>query len=142
MSENGNCIECEEYMCLDVNKNICVNNDIIDDEEFIFYMNCKKTNKEGTACEECIEDYEVGEDGNCINYSKCIEKKNDECLKCSQEPDDYGFTYCANKIYGCIIHIHGGCLRCDDILNLYNCTECLEGYYKVKDYFYCREIID
>ena len=142
ISKDGKCIECEDFMCLDVKKNICVENDMIYEESFKFYINCKKTNKEGTTCEECIEDYEVGEDGNCINLSKCIEKNNDECLKCSQEPNDYGFTYYANKIYGCIINVYSGCLRCDDILDLYNCTECLEGYYKDKDYYYCKEILE
>ena len=60
----------------------------------------------------------------------------------TQEPDEDAFTYCANKIYGCILHIFDGCKRCDDILNLYNCNECNEGYYKVKDYHYCNQIED
>ena len=140
--DENTCIECEEFMCLDVRKGICVDNDIIYDEKYKFYINCKKTNKEGTACEECIEDYELGEDGICINLSKCTNKSKDECLQCTQEPDEDGFTYCANKIYGCILHIFDGCKRCDDILNLYNCTECNEGYYRVKDYYYCNQIED
>ena len=139
--DENTCIECEDSMCLDVKKGICVDSMSYDGKNK-FYINCKKTNKEGTACEECIEDIEVGEDGNCINLSKCIEKNNDECLKCSQEPNDEGFTYCANKIYGCILHPNYGCLRCDDLSNLYNCTECIEGYKKIGNYYYCAKIVE
>ena len=141
ISEDENtCIECDEYYCLDVNKGICVENDSIEEEKFIFYINCIKTNKEGTECEKCIDGYEVGKEGYCKDVKNCIEENDDgECLKCNDEINDNGFYFCANKLFGCIEFIHEGCSRCDDLLNLYNCTECKEGYYKSPGYLNCNK---
>ena len=42
----------------------------------IFYFRCNKTNEEGTKCEECLDGYEVGEEGYCIDEeSSCDIKK-------------------------------------------------------------------
>lgn len=143
ISEDENtCIECDEYFCLDFKKGICVANDFIEKEEDIIYVNCIKTNEDGTACEKCMEGYEVGEEGYCINLESCIEEKNGECLKCTEEKSNDGFIYCANKILGCIETSFEGCSRCDDLLNLYNCTECLEGYEKLPGYINCLKIIE
>jgi hypothetical protein len=141
ISENENtCIECDEYLCLDVKKGICVLNYYIEKEEDIIYVNCIKTNKEGTACETCMEGYEVGEGGYCIDVERCIEKKDGECLRCTDELNDNGFWYCANKIFGCIETTYKGCSRCDELLDLYNCTECKEGYEKIAGYVNCMQI--
>ena len=129
ISESENvCSECDEGYCLDLKKGMCIENDFIEDEKDKFYYACKKTNKEGTKCEKCKNGYEVGEDGYCVDSTNCLEKKDGECVKCSEEENEDGYTYCANKVFGCAVSLYLGCLRCDDILDIYSCTECKEGY--------------
>ena len=126
------CIECKEGYCLDLSKQICVENDYIEDEKNKFYVACNITNEEGTACQECIDGYEVGEDGYCIDNKRCEEKKDGNCLKCKNDViDSYygnGKNYCANEVFGCIGTVLQNCIRCDNILDLYSCTKCEEGY--------------
>ena len=128
-SESENiCSECDENYCLDYHKGLCIDNDYLENEDEKIYFACEYTNKEGTKCEKCKNGYEVGEDGYCIDSTRCLEKKDDECLKCSEEKNENGYTYCANKVFGCVESLYSGCLRCDDILKIYSCTECKEGY--------------
>ena len=128
-SENENiCIECDDYCCLDLKKGMCIENDYIRDEKDKFYFACIKTNEDGTACAKCMDGYEIGEDGYCIDVSRCIEKENGECIKCTEELNDNGYAYCANKIFGCVETVDDECIRCDNLLQLYSCTECKEGY--------------
>ena len=122
------CIECDDYYCLDLKKGKCECNDYIYDENEKLYFSCLRTNKEGISCEECIEGYEVGKKGYCVDSSRCLEEEDGECLRCSEEENDNGYTYCANKIFGCIESITDNCKRCDNLLDLYQCTECKEGY--------------
>ena len=122
------CIECDDYYCLDLKKGTCEWNDYIYDENEKLYFACLRTNKEGTSCEECIEGYEVGKKGYCVDTSRCLEEEDGECLRCSEEENDNGYAYCANKIFGCIESIVDNCKRCDNLLDLYQCTECKEGY--------------
>ena len=35
---------------------------------------------------------------------------------------------CLNNVYGCVETNVDNCLRCDNILDFYECTECVEGY--------------
>ena len=49
-------------------------------------------------------------------------------MKCTEEYNKNGFTYCANNIFGCVESVDDQCLRCDNLLELYSCTECREGY--------------
>ena len=129
ISEDENtCIECDEFFCLDIKKQKCMENYYIYDENIKYYFACNRTNKEGTACEKCIEGYEIGKEGYCVDVSRCLEKKDGECLRCTSEPNIYGYTYCANKVFGCVESNYDNCLRCDDLLDLYKCTECEEGY--------------
>ena len=126
--DENTCIECDESLCLDLKKNICVENDYIEDENKKFYFACKRTNIEGTKCELCIEGYEVGKDGYCVDNSRCLEEKDGKCLKCTEEENENGYSYCANEIFGCVESIWEGCLRCDDLLDIFSCTKCKEGY--------------
>ena len=129
ISEDENtCIECDENYCLDVKKGNCIKNDIIANEDSKFYYACNRTNNEGTECAECIDGFNLGKDGLCVDFSKCIEEKDGECLKCTEEKSDFGYSYCANKFFGCLDYFHEGCLRCNDLLDLYRCTECKDGY--------------
>ena len=128
-SENEDiCIECRDGYCLDLSKKQCIENDYIDDEKKKFYIACNITNEWGTACQECIDGYEVGENGYCIDNKRCEEKKDGNCIKCKNDDFDEGKNYCANEVFGCIGTVLQNCIRCDDILDLYSCTECEEGY--------------
>ena len=122
------CIECDDFFCLDLNKQMCVRNYYLLDENIKIYFACERTNEDGTACEKCINGYDVGKDGYCVDISKCLEEKDGECLKCSEEENINDYYYCANKAFGCVETISEGCLRCDDLLDLFRCTECKEGY--------------
>ena len=122
------CEVCDEYFCLDVKNGNCIQNDIITDENIKFYFACNRTDEEGTNCAECIEGYEMGENGYCIDATRCIEKEDGECLRCTDELNKNGFSYCANKIFGCVESVDYKCVRCDDLLNLFSCTECKDGY--------------
>ena len=68
LSENSNiCLECDNYYCLDVKLGKCIYNNDISDERNNFYYKCKKTNKEGNKCEECIEGSILDNNGLCID---------------------------------------------------------------------------
>ena len=139
VSKNENkCIECDEYFCLDVKNGICIENDFLFDKNIKFYFACNRTDENGKSCAECIEGYEMSEDGYCVDAIRCLEKKNGECLRCTKEKNKNGFSYCANKLFGCIESIHDNCIRCDDLDDLLSCTECEEGY----DLFYggCKKL--
>ena len=123
-SENEfRCKECIEFYCLDVNKGICIENDKIENETYKIYFACNYTNEEGTACQQCLDGYEVGEEGYCIDVERCIERENGDgvCLKCKDE-------YCANDVYGCVDSHYANCIRCNNLYDLYACTQCEEGY--------------
>ena len=129
-SENPNkCLECDKYYCLDLKKGSCVDNDYIEDESQRIYINCNKTNEEGTACAECISGYEVGEEGYCVDTTHCEKEENGVCIKC-KEGEYYSeeTLFCANRVYGCISTFIQFCVRCDNITDLYSCTECEEGF--------------
>ena len=54
---------------------------------------------------------------------------------------DDEILFCANSIYGCMKTFLVDCKKCDDIFNLYACTECNEGY-KPNEYGICLEEIN
>ena len=129
IKNENECLECDTFYCLDVKKQICVDNDYLNDLNEKIYINCNRTNAEGTACEKCINGYEQNEDGYCVDIDICEEKKEGKCLKCKDLISENGYQYCANQIFGCLESIDN-CLRCDNLENLYECTECKEGYKK------------
>ena len=130
------CIECEKNYCLDIKKGICKDNDFIEDESEKIYINCNKTNKEGTACEECLEGYEVGDEGFCIDVDHCEKKENGICVKCKEGDYFNGTFYCLNSVFGCMNTFIQFCSKCDNIMDLFSCTECEEGF-EVNDYGIC-----
>ena len=135
ISENENkCLECSEYYCFDVKKQKCFDNDFLYDEKEKIYINCNRTNEEGDKCEECLEGYELGNEGYCTNFERCIEKKDGICEKCRSEENE--FLFCANSVFGCIKTFLQNCVKCDDLFNLFACTECEEGY-KINEYGMC-----
>lgn len=121
-SENEErCKECNEYYCLNLKNGFCYDNDFMEKEEDKIYIACNYTNKDGTACEKCLEGYEVGENGYCIDVSHCEKRENGLCVKCKD--DEYGNFFCANSIFGCLEIFTAYCLKCEDFSNLYACTE-------------------
>ena len=139
--DDSRCIECNYYYCLDLKTGKCKDNDVIEDEEKKYYFRCNRTNKEGTACEICMEDFSLTEDGLCVDMEKCEEKKDDgTCQKCLNDEETYYF-YCANEIFGCVETYEHNCLECNDILELNKCTKCVEGY-ELNEENECVEIID
>jgi len=128
MSQDENtCLKCRQYYCLDVKLGKCIDNKKILKEENKKYFKCKKTNKEGTACEECEEGLELNEEGLCLNKKDCIEMKDNNCLKCQDKKYSWRSS-CLNNIFGCIYTNTKNCLRCDNILDFKSCTECQEGF--------------
>ena len=98
---------------------------------------CNITNEEGTACEICLDGYEL-KDGLCYEYEHCVEQNDEgDCLKCQN--DEKG-NYCLNKSFGCKrIYRNNLCLECDDVLDFTNCTKCIDGY-KNDEYGRCIKI--
>ena len=138
ITENENkCFECEEYYCLDLKNQRCVDNDFLNELNDKIYISCNRTNEKGTACAQCINGYELNEEGYCVDIDICEVKENGKCKKCKDIISENGYGYCSNEIFGCLEHSSIGCLKCDNLLDLYECTECKEGY----EFYYnsCRK---
>ena len=98
LSENENkCIECDGAYCLNLNSFKCFPNDEIISEDKKYYYRCIETNKEGTACEICEDDFILDENGLCIDDFNCIDKKNGICQKCQNDEEG---TFCLKKYFG------------------------------------------
>ena len=61
--DKDKCIECSSSYCLDVKTGLCESNSKKATEQ---YYKCKKTNKKGSACAECLEGWTLDEDGFCV----------------------------------------------------------------------------
>ena len=57
------CLECDSFHCLDTKTGLCEDNNNKENKK---YYKCAKTNKEGTACEECLTGLSLDDDGNCV----------------------------------------------------------------------------
>ena len=131
ISENENkCLQCDEFYCLDVKRQKCIENQYLESLDMKIYFSCNRTNDEGTACEQCIEGYEVNEEGYCVDVELCIERENGKCIKCNNkiDSDGYIYKYCANDIFGCVETSYNNCVKCNNLEKIYACTECMEGY--------------
>ena len=123
------CEECQDYYCLNLKNNTCIDNEVIKNDEEKFFYSCKKTNEEGTKCEICEDGKEVDERGLCINNEACEEKDDDgKCNKCIDENIGYRY-YCLNSVFGCVETYANNCLKCDNLNDYDVCTECKEGYH-------------
>ena len=136
LSENEDkCLQCGIYYCLNIKTGKCEYNDRIINEEKKFYYRCNRTNKEGNACEVCIDNY-ILKDGLCVDEEHCIEKNEDgNCKKCLNDDEN---SFCLNYDFGCVDLFFDYCLECNDILDLEKCTKCFEGY-KINEYDQCDE---
>jgi len=52
--------------------------------------------------------------------TRCEIKENGICIKCKEYEDT---DYCSNSVLGCLEIFAQNCLKCDDLSNLYICTE-------------------
>ena len=130
------CINCDkDYFCLNLLNNTCENNEYISNEENMIFYKCIKTNENGTKCDFCKQNFEIGEYGYCFNNDDCDKKSNDKCIKC-KEKNIYNYELCLNKYFGCVETSAKNCLKCDDPLDTEICTECYEGF-KLTDNNYC-----
>ena len=129
VSENEKkCIECDEYSCLDLNKNTCLDkySPPESEDKKIYYL-CNKTNNEGTECALCENEKLELINGICVNKYECEEEKDEQCVKCNDKSVD-GFNMCLNNLFGCVEVGVSNCLRCDGFFDYYGCDECKEGY--------------
>ena len=117
------CSVCSDNYCLDENKGICIENDKVENDTYKIYFACNYTNEEGTACQQCLNGYEVNDEGYCVDVKRCIERENGNgvCLKCDEE-------YCSNDVFGCVKRHYSDCVRCNNLYDLYWCTECDKGF--------------
>ena len=130
VGDENKCLECDEFYCLDVKNQKCLDNNYLSEVNDIMYISCNRTNEEGTACEECINGYILSEEGYCVDKDICKEKNGEKCLKCKDVTSINGYKFCANEVFGCLESKHDNCLRCDNLENLNECTECQKGYKK------------
>ena len=128
LSENEDrCLECNYLFCLNAKTGKCEDNEEITKEEDKIYYRCQKTNEEATACEECVKNYTLNENGLCIDEDHCVERdENGKCKTCYN--DGFLYSYCMNNDFECVETYSEKCLECNDILNFDKCTKCLEGY--------------
>ena len=129
-SENvDRCIQCGPDYCL--TNGLCNYTSIIGDNEIGYCYKCSETNENGIGCKTCFDGYSLSDDGLCINLDYCEEKEDKECLKCKDDVyNEYGWhlSFCINKQFGCVENYNENCLRCDDIYDMDQCSECSEGY--------------
>ena len=138
ISENENiCKNCSDFYCLDMKTGKCeINNEEPEEESKKIYFNCIKTNKNGTGCEICIDDFEPI-NGICINKNRCEKEINGVCIKCN-ELSEHGRNLCLNPVFGCVETSTKNCAKCDDEYKFYSCSECNEGYI-LNEYNECVE---
>ena len=138
LKDVNTCEQCEEDFCLDLNVGKCFTNWDVINEEKLFYFRCNRTNKEGTKCEICGNEFILDENGICVEKKHCEEEKDGICLKCfSTEEDTY--YYCLNSYFGCTQTSSGNCLECNDVSDFNKCTKCLDGF-KLDEYGNCDKI--
>ena len=123
------CLVCSENFCLDSKNGFCKANYEIIDLEQKFYYKCNKTNSESTACQTCIEDYEL-RNGLCFDKEHCVERNEDGTCKKCQKNDYEFFEQCLNNDFGCVeVYYNQFCLECNNLTNLGECTKCMNGYH-------------
>ena len=126
--DEGVCLKCDKDFCLD-NNGYCVDNYEIKEIDKKYIYRCSELNKNGDECLKCEKkELEINNDGLCYDKIHCEKFEKGICIKCQKENPDGYYSYCLNKEFGCIDSFHKNCLRCDNILNLDECTQCDIGY--------------
>ena len=123
------CTQCNDFYCLDKKENKCYDNDYLEDVNKLFYVACITTNEEGTKCAQCIDGYKLNDEGYCVDDKRCVQKDEEgKCIKCKDDNLEDERYYCSNSIFGCVQTFLDNCLKCENLTNLYWCTQCKKGY--------------
>ena len=139
LSENEEkCLECDGRHCLNAKTGKCEYNDRIYDEETKIYYRCKKTNKDGTECEICEDDFELSEKGYCVDTAHCVEEEDGICIKCK---NNRSYSSCLNSYFGCVPTSYMKCIECNNNLDFDICTKCRSDY-ELNEEGVCVEIED
>ena len=127
LSENENkCLECNDLYCLNVKTGKCVNNGKINKEEEKIFFRCNKTNDEGNACESCVQNFTLNENGLCIDENYCNERNEEgKCLNCKNNEND---IFCLNDQFECVETYAENCVECNNIINFNKCTKCANTF--------------
>lgn len=137
MSENEDkCVECDERHCLNAKTGQCFSNEKIKKEEEKLYYRCVKTNEEGTKCAVCLDDYELSENGFCVDKIHCTKEENGVCVKCK---NNRSYSSCLNSDFGCVPTSYMVCIECNNVLDFDICTKC-PPYYKINEKGECIDI--
>jgi len=139
MSESEDkCVECDERHCLNVKNGQCYSNEKIKKEEEKLYYRCVKTNEEGTKCAVCLDEYELSENGFCVDKIHCSIEENGVCVKCK---NNKAYSSCLNSYFGCVPTSYMKCIECNNVLDFDICTKC-PPYYKLDEDGVCIDIDD
>ena len=137
VSENAEkCVECDERFCLNLKTGVCKYNEKVLSEDEKFYFRCNKTNKEGNKCEICIDEYELSEDGLCMDKIHCTKEEDGVCIKCKNNRE---YSSCLNDDFGCVPTSYMKCIECNNNLDFNICTKCPK-YYELNEYGVCIDI--
>ena len=137
MSENEDkCVECDERHCLNAKTGQCFSNEKIKKEEEKLYYRCVKTNEEGTKCAVCLDDYELSENGLCVDKIHCTIEENGVCVKCK---NNRSYSSCLNSDFGCVPTSYMDCIECNNVLDFDICTKCPQ-YFKINENGECIDI--
>ena len=132
------CLICSKDYCLDTKDGFCEDNDIINDINKKFYFRCNRTNDESTACEVCLEGYEL-RDGLCFDEQHCAERNEDGTCKRCQRTEDEIYEQCISEVFGCVEGYYDPyCLECNNLTFVGECTKCMDGYH-FNNYYNCVE---
>ena len=139
--ENENkCLFCEEGYCADGKSGKCEFNFLVISEDKKFMYRCNRTDIESTACEICLDGYEL-KDGLCVDERHCSEKNDEgDCIRCDKiEGDNY--EQCLNDVFGCVeTMFYENCLECFGLdEEIGTCSRCIEGY-EFGKYGFCEPI--
>ena len=73
--------------------------------------------------------YKLNDKGYCVDDKRCVQKDEEgKCIKCKDDNLEDERYYCSNSIFGCVQTFLDNCLKCDNLTNLYWCTQCKKGY--------------
>ena len=133
---NGTCVSCKSGYLLSSTKKCYLN-----------VENCAKYDDPFSKCSSCNSGYGLSDTYSCFKCSdncdkctslNCIKCKDGytlaskTCTPCKENCSKCSFSLCLSCIDGYSLHANNTCIKCptgcSKCGDLYNCTECIEGY--------------